>query len=328
MFKHSLNVEIGSGNNLEAFLKGLQEIGYELPEYDPEYYSMIAIDNDGNIDYWRDVCTREFRFDLDKELTLALAIAAIRDNDIPHVGEYVATEGSIDDISVIKHLGQFVRIREVEEVAASGNFNVDGYETSVTGIRWTTSLDYNRKATAEELIEFFNPKKKIVMSNFSVGGSKYLKKALLEELSAEIGLVQAGNDPVPDDGDFIVNFGKGYGRTTSRQSTHFTLPADWQYAKEAFIAFLKANSTIEIQLNESYKATVYKDYLIINGSPTNRINYSELAPLFNPTSLLKGQRIFDYSVVFPYVPAIQIGCTEFSSKALTAIRDAFGKLNM
>lgn len=156
-FKYSLNLT-GTPGNKSRFIQELTNLGYKS-YYTCDLFSQYLSVNqrhgadlcsmpNGKFNSYPDVMDRDYEFNIDNpwEFSAALAIASIYDDDIPHVGEWISGENSL--IFFLK-----TGLHRVSEVnPKSFSFNVDGYASNPD---WTSSFPHCRKATPEEIINFF-----------------------------------------------------------------------------------------------------------------------------------------------------------------------------
>lgn len=166
-YKHSLNLT-GTPTNKIFFTNRLKELGYVSgSSYNPSNLSRYLVVNapsnshslstmNGQFNDLRDPLTRDFEFNIDNlwEFDAALAIAAIHDDNEPHIGEWVVAGGGGQDVTV---LGEKGTLHKIDALAGDGNFSVEDYRSKRADNR-VTSLDYDSKATPEEIISHFKAK--------------------------------------------------------------------------------------------------------------------------------------------------------------------------
>lgn len=350
MFTHSLNVT-GSEKNKTKFAYALELLGYKTSEHSSlaDRTTICVNENqtdnstvviNGEYSYFSKGLPRDFEFDLDTDFDLALAMAAQKEGEEFYRGEWVILDEPLDNHSPTLRYSEFYTTGNLYQLG--GRHFSDGHPQFYT-VGDNTAPNSNNghwgwrfhKALPGEIIQFFKKQDKKVMSTtkstFTVGGSKFLKKAFLEELAEEIALKLVGSDPISTNLHiFSLKQSNtfGYGNSRNEESIHYTLPADYESAKAAFREWIKPEEikSIEIPLGEGkYVARVYKDYVTINGSG-EKVTFEEIEKLLNPNQLFEGVKIFDYNVRFAN-PAIQIGCTTFTAPELAAVKQAFDKLN-
>lgn len=168
-FRYALQLT-GSLPNLGRFLLDLEKLGYEIS---PTHKEEIKVSVAGAITtkctfhdsvyVWfcspkRIVQGVDYSFNIDEEYDLALAVASQREDGLPHLGEWI-----VGVKSAYLEEGKLYKIRKSKDqdgAWTSDSICVEG----ITGgeYRGTTSLDntYSRKATAEEIIEYFRKNNK------------------------------------------------------------------------------------------------------------------------------------------------------------------------
>lgn len=164
-FKYSMYARYTNSTIAVQFIENLLKLQY-IKELDrnPENYNCIWINSPksekglkngafavGIMDKVSDHSERDYEFNIDNkwEYEAALAIAAIRDDDKPYVGEWVFYKeiGCLNMRRDIPH-----KINKV----INDNINIEGYKT--TNLNGTTDMGLCRKATPEEIIAYMKEK--------------------------------------------------------------------------------------------------------------------------------------------------------------------------
>lgn len=179
----------GSLETRKTFVEELGKIGYDIPNKNslclddkqykdsPQYCITVnygggyTTPESGRLNgfsdcgkYWRKKGIKyQFEIDNENEFQAALAIAAIRDDEIPHIGEWVRANSKRRIPESV--IGPNDSLHKIDFIAKK-NFSVEGY-TGMKGM--ATNLYYEAKATPEEIIQHFKTNKSTNMNKKIIG---------------------------------------------------------------------------------------------------------------------------------------------------------------
>lgn len=181
----------GSLEARKRFVEELGRIGYDITNKNslclddrqykdsPQYCITVNYENDmgfnipksGRLngfsncgEYWVEKGMKyQFEIDDENEFQTALAIAAIRDDEIPHIGEWVIANSKRRISGTV--IGPNDSLHRIDCVTGI-NFSTEGY-TGTKGV--ATSLYYETKATPEEIIQHFKTNKSTNMNKKIIG---------------------------------------------------------------------------------------------------------------------------------------------------------------
>jgi len=252
-----------SGNleQLREYGKELEKMGYSLHYEYLDDKKATFLESYENLERYTIYChSTNTMYKLPEDKELALGLAAMREGDDFHVGEYIRVTNKGNSYDTFTKMFKELNFKNIEEKDLPTNgtvgkiFAVKEHPVfpdtimyafiTESGEEYLIGSKGVQKLTTEELINHFKNQKQS-MKQFSVSSeSKTLKQAFINELK------EKGWEPMGrgSDGTFInekdaylspcKNYTKQY-MVERKKETNYILPQDWDRALKAFEDYAK-----------------------------------------------------------------------------------------
>lgn len=330
-YKHSLNAR-GSCENLLKFQEDLKKIGYIAIDEVITNYTTIGVNSgesfsrikNGEFDSLNNPFKRDYEFDIDNhwEYNAALGIAAMRDDNEPHIGEWVVAGGG-GDITVLGSRGS---LHKIDALGNNGNFSVEDYYPKRADNK-VTDLRYDSKATAEEIINHFKPKEMNVsgavttatISGYVINGAAIARKIIgyKAPFSLRDGEIPSGTVYKPRSSKYY-----------SADIKDRTCVLEKEIVEKWEAVYEEEEVTLTIGSRDAI-VTVGRGKISVRG---NVILYSTLSAIYNKLVAATGDEIGGWEVhILDDLRFIRIGCKDednrVSLKEIRSVIATYEKLN-